>query len=81
MAYIAFEFKAIHISSTYSGTWKLRTPTGLSKTVLNSEVVLFLRSISMYWIDIGTEVAVLNSHVVPIPISQVALKTGFTVYV
>ncbi len=33
----------------------------------------------MYWIDIGTEVAVLNSQVVPI--SQVVLKTGFTVFV
>ncbi len=31
----------------YSGTWELGTPNGLSKTVLNSEVVLFLRSISM----------------------------------
>ena len=31
----------------YSETWELGTPKGLSKTVLNSEVVLFLRSISM----------------------------------
>ncbi len=31
----------------------------------------------MYWIGIGTEVAVLNSQVVPV--SQVVLKTGFTV--
>ncbi len=58
----------------YSETWEIGTPKGLSKTVLNSEVVLFLRSISMYWIDIRTEVAVLNSHVVPI--SQVVLRTG-----
>ncbi len=34
-------------NGTYSGTWELGTPKGLSKTVLNSEVVLFLRSISM----------------------------------
>ena len=61
----------------YSGTWELGTPKGLSKTVLNSEVVLFARSISMYWIDLGTEVVVLNSQVVPI--SQVIVKTGFTV--
>ncbi len=61
----------------YSETWELGTPKGLPKTVLNSEVVLFLRSISMYWIGIGTEVALLNSQVVPI--SQVVLKTGFTV--
>ena len=47
------------------------------KTVLNSEVVSFLRSISMYWIDIGTEVAVLNSQ--GVPISQVVLKTSFTI--
>ena len=32
---------------TYSETWELGTPKGLSKTVLNSEIVLFLRSISM----------------------------------
>ncbi len=32
---------------TYSATWELGTPNVLSKTVLNSEVVLFLRSISM----------------------------------
>ena len=31
----------------YSGTWELGTPKGLSETVLNSEVILFLRSISM----------------------------------
>ncbi len=31
----------------YSETWELGTPKGLSETVLNSEVVLFLRSISM----------------------------------
>ncbi len=31
----------------------------------------------MYWIGLRTEVAVLNSQVVPI--SQVVLKTGFTV--
>ncbi len=33
-------------SGLYSGTWELGTPKGLSKTFLNSEVVLFLRSIS-----------------------------------
>ena len=43
-----------------------------------SEVVLFLRSISMYWIYLGTDVTVLSSQVVPI--SQVILKTGVTVY-
>ncbi len=32
----------------YSGTWELGSPKGLSKTVVNSEVVLlFLRAISM----------------------------------
>ncbi len=62
----------------YSETWELGTPKGLWKTALNSEVVLFLRSISVYWIGLGTGVAALNSQVVPI--SQVVLKTGFTVY-
>ncbi len=33
----------------------------------------------MCWLDLGTEVAVLNSQVVPI--YQVVLKTGFTVNV
>ncbi len=61
----------------YSGTWELGTPKGLSKTALNSEVVLLVRLISMYWIDLGTEIVVLNSQVVPI--SQVVIKTGFTV--
>ncbi len=61
----------------YSGTWELGTPKGLWKTVLNSEVVSFLGSISMYWIGLGTEVVVLNSQVVPI--SQVVFKTCFTV--
>ena len=32
----------------YSETWQLGTPRGLRKSVLNSEVVLFLRSISTY---------------------------------
>ncbi len=63
--------------SMYSETWEIWTPKGLWKTVLNSEVVLYLRSISIYWIGLGTEVAVLNFHVVPI--SQVVLKAGFTV--
>ncbi len=31
----------------YSATWELGTHKGLSKTVLNSEMVLFFRSISM----------------------------------
>ncbi len=63
----------------YSETWELGTAKGLWETVLNSEVVSFLRSISMYMycIGLGTEVAVLNSQVVPI--SQVVLKAGFTV--
>ena len=65
-------------NNIYSGTWEFGTPKGLWKPVLNSEVVLFLRSISMYWIGLGTEVVVLNSQVVPI--SQVVLKAGFTVY-
>ncbi len=64
--------------SVYSETWELGTPKGLPKTVLNSKGVLFLRFISMYQIDLGTEVDVLNSQVVPI--SQVVLRTGFTVY-
>ncbi len=61
----------------YRGTWELGTPKGLWKTVMNSEVVLFLRPNSMYWICLGTEVTVLSSQVVHI--SQVVLKTGFTV--
>ncbi len=61
----------------YSGTWELGTPKALSKSVLNSEVVLFLKSISMYWIDIGSDAVVLNSQVVPI--SHVVVKTGYTV--
>ncbi len=61
-----------------SETRELGTPKGLWQTVLNSEVVLFLRSISMYWIGIGTDVAVLNSQ--GVPISQVVPKIGFTVY-
>ncbi len=65
------------LRNIYSGTSGLGTPTGPWKTVLNSEVVLFLRSISVYWIGLGTEVAALYSQVVPI--SQVVLKTGFTV--
>ncbi len=64
--------------SQYSETWELGTPKGLWKTVLNSKVVLFLRSISTHWIGIWAGVAVLNSQVVPI--SQVVLKAGFTVY-
>ncbi len=63
----------------YSDTWELGTPKGLWKTVLNSEVVLFLSYIAMYWICLGTEVTVLSSQVVPI--SQVVLKTGFTVLI
>ena len=62
----------------YSETWELGTPKGLRKTVLNSGVVLFLRSISTYCIRLRTEVAVLNYQ--GVPISQVALKRGFTVY-
>ena len=60
--------------------WNLgiRDTEGLWKTVQNSEVVLFLRSISMYWIGLGTGVAVPNSQVVPF--SHVVLKTGFAVY-
>ncbi len=60
--------------------WNLgiRDTHGTVKTVLNSEVVLFLRSISVNWIGLGTEVAALNSQVVHI--SQVVLKTGFTVF-
>ena len=60
----------------YSGTWELVTPDleGLCKTVLSSEVVLFPRFISGYWIlGLGTEIAVRKSQVVPI--SQVVLKT------
>ncbi len=61
----------------YSETWELGAPKGLRKTVLNSEVVLFLRHISTYCIRLGTEVAVFNSQ--GVTISQVVLKTGFTV--
>ncbi len=64
--------------SMYSETWELWTPKGLENTVLNSGVVLILRSISMYCMGLGTDVAVLNSYAVPI--SQMVLKTGFTVF-
>ncbi len=37
-----------YMQNIYSGIWELGTPKGLPKHVLNSEVVLFLRSISMY---------------------------------
>ena len=77
MVYIIKLNVPINLSNNYCETWELGTPKGLWKTVLNSEVVLFLRSISMYWIGKGAEVAVLNSQVVPF--SQVILKTGFTV--
>ncbi len=40
-------------------------------------LALFLRSIAIYWICLGTEVTILSFQVVPI--SQVVLKTGFTV--
>ncbi len=61
-------------------TWNLRIRDiqEIAKTVLNSEVVLFLRYISMYWIDIGAAVVALNSH--GVPISQVVLMTGFAVF-
>ncbi len=68
-----------HSTTKYSETSGLGTPKGLWKTVLNSQVVWFLRSISMYWIGLGNHVAVLNCQVVPI--SQVVLKTGSTVVV
>ncbi len=74
--YFSFHFFEEYVY-IYTETWELGTPKGLWKTVLNSEVILFLRSISVYWIGIATEVAVPNSQVVPI--SQVVLKTGFTV--
>ncbi len=61
----------------YSETYELRTPKGLRKSVLYSEVVLFLRSISTYCIRLRTEAAVFNSQ--GVRISQVVLKTGFTV--
>ncbi len=38
----------IYYMYMYSGTSELGTPKGLRKTVLNSEVVLLLRSISVY---------------------------------
>ncbi len=79
VVYIEYRIIVIQqINSKYSKTWELGTPKGLWKTVLNSEVVLFFRSISMYWIGLGTEVALLYSQVVPF--SQVVLKAGFTVY-
>ena len=49
----------------------------LWKPVLN-QVVLILKLIPRHWIGEGTEVAVPNFQ--GVPISQVALKTGFTVY-
>ncbi len=62
----------------YSRTWELGTPKGLRKIVLNCKVLLLLRFISVYRIRLGTREAVLNSQVVPI--CQVVIKTGFTVY-
>ncbi len=56
----------------YSETWDLGTPKGLWKIVLNSEVVLFLSSIAIYWICLWTEMTVLSSQVVPI--SQVVFR-------
>ncbi len=44
---LAMTLRHLAFGTKYSGTWELGTPKGLSKTVLNSEVVLFLRSISM----------------------------------
>ncbi len=43
---VAGEHKFIIV--LYSRTWELGTRKGLSKTVLNSEVVLFIMSISFY---------------------------------
>ncbi len=39
---IYMEFTLVHGISTYSETWELGTPNGLGKSVLNSEVALFL---------------------------------------
>ncbi len=39
---------SVHVIIIYSETWELGTPKGLSKTVVNSEVVFFPRSISMH---------------------------------
>ncbi len=64
---------AIHVQSAC----ELGTPKRLWKTVLNFEVVLFLRSICVCQIRLGTGLAVFNSQVVPV--SQVVVKTGFTV--
>ncbi len=69
-----YNIQCKYIHRTYSETWELGTPKGLRKIVLNCKVVLFLRSISTYWIRLGTEVTVLNSQ--GVPISQVVLKTG-----
>ncbi len=41
-----------YLSLKYSVTWELGTPKGLCKTILNSEVVLFLRASSMSWIGL-----------------------------
>ena len=68
----------MHMYTRYSETWELGTPKGLRKSVLYSEVVLFLRSISTYWIQRRNEVGVLNSQ--GVLISQVVLKTGSTVF-
>ncbi len=61
----------------YSETWKLGTLKGLSKTNLNSEVALFLMSISMYSTDLETEVSVLNSQVVPISHFAILKSTAY----
>ncbi len=39
---------AMNMAKVCTETWELGTPKELRKAVLNSEVVLFLRSISMY---------------------------------
>ncbi len=62
MLYSVVHVVILHASIyIYSGTWELGTPKGLRKTVLNSKVVLFLRSISVYRMGLATGVAVLSS--------------------
>ncbi len=53
----------------------LTTPKGLRKNVLNSEVVLIRRLISLYRTGQGTKLAVLT---VQVTISTMVLITGFT---
>ena len=65
------------LNTVKPGNWGHRKDCEKLSCIL-SFFVFFPRPISIYWIRFGTGVGVLNSQVVLI--SQVVLKTGFTVY-